>query len=101
MFINVCALYWNKDAVLKLEDINKRFKEPDLVKKLSNYLVVGKNNYISIPFLDDQLIDAGHISKTNSENGKKGGRPKVPKTLGNKPTAFSEKSEKKQRRRTF
>jgi hypothetical protein len=87
LFINICALYWQRNADLSIEDINKRFKNPLQLANLTDRFISLNDGKISINFLDEQLIEAGHISKTNSINGSKGGRPKAPKTQEEKPTA--------------
>lgn len=87
LFINICALYWQRNGVLSIDDINKRFKNPEELEQLTNRFFSVNNGLISVKFLDEQLIEANHISKVNSENGSKGGRPKAPKTLEKKPTA--------------
>ena len=71
LFINICALYWQRDGNLTIEDINKRYKNPAELSDLINRFVEVENDIISIKFLDEQLIDANHVSKVNSENGKK------------------------------
>lgn len=76
LFINICALYWQRDGFLSISDINKRFKNPEELKHLINVFFQVKDELISIKFLDEQLIEANHISKKNSENGSKGGRPR-------------------------
>lgn len=84
LFINVCALYWQRDGSLTVEDVNKRYKNPvELELLIDNFLLV-TDGVISIKFLDEQLIDAKHISKVNSKNGSLGGRPKKSEI---KPTA--------------
>lgn len=95
LFINICALYWQRNADLTIEDINKRFKYPTKLANLTDRFFSLSEDKILIKFLDEQLVDAGHISKTNSENGSKGGRPKGAKTLGKKPTANRPQSETK------
>jgi hypothetical protein len=72
LFINVCALYWQRDGKLSIEDITKRYKNEKLIQSLSGRFFLVNDGFIAISFLDEQLIDANHISKTNSENGKKG-----------------------------
>jgi len=76
LFINICALYWQRDGVLSLSEINKRYKNPVELPDLIDHFFKVENDFISIKFLDEQLIDANHISVTNSANGSKGGRPK-------------------------
>lgn len=72
LFINICALYWQRDGKLSIEDITKRYKNEKLIQTLSGRFFAVLNGFISISFLDEQLVDANHISKVNSENGKKG-----------------------------
>lgn len=72
LFINICALYWQRDGILSIEDINKRYKNKELIQSLCGRFFSLSDGFISISFLDEQLIEANHISKVNSENGKKG-----------------------------
>jgi hypothetical protein len=71
LFINICALYWQRDGNLSIYDINKRYKNPIELNDLINKFIEIENDTISIKFLDEQLIDANHVSKVNSEIGKK------------------------------
>lgn len=87
LFINICALYWQRDGVLSIDDINKRFKNPDQLSQLTDRFISVNDRFISVNFLDEQLEEARHISKTNSKNGSLGGRPKANKTLDKKPNA--------------
>lgn len=87
LFINICALYWQRNGSLSIEDINKRYKKPEELNELTDRFISVNDGFISVKFLDEQLIEANHISKVNSENGAKGGRPKAPKTLVEKPIA--------------
>ena len=77
LFINICALYWQRDGKLTLEDIKMRYNSPIELTKLTDRFFSVNDGFISLSFLDEQLIQADHISKTNSENGKLGGRPKA------------------------
>jgi hypothetical protein len=90
LFINICAWYWQRDGNLTISDIEKRYNKPTALSSLSNRFLNVENGIIKIVFLDEQLEERKHISKTNSENGSKGGRPK---TLEEKPTAFISVSE--------
>lgn len=87
LFINICALYWQREGKLSLEDINKRYKNPKELKELTDRFFSVIDGFISIKFLDEQIIERKILSKTNSINGKKGGRPKELNLLVNKPTA--------------
>jgi hypothetical protein len=88
LFINICALYWQRNGQLSIDDINKRFKNPIELNELTDRFFSVNDGFISVKFLDEQLIEANHISKVNSENGAKGGRPK-------KPTANRPQSDRK------
>jgi hypothetical protein len=99
LFINVCALYWQRDGKLSLEDINKRYKT-EIIDNLIDRFFTVNDGFISIKFLDEQLIDAGHISKVNSENGKKGAIAKRNKATAKRPLSdtqanLSKEEEKK------
>lgn len=72
LFINICALYWQRDGKLSIDDITRRYKNELLIQALSGRFFSVNDGFISISFLDEQLVDANHISKVNSENGKKG-----------------------------
>lgn len=84
LFINICAVYWQRDGKLSVEDINKRYKKPTAFDSLIDRFISVNDGFIHINFLDEQLHERGHISVVNSANGKLGGRPK---TKGTKPTA--------------
>jgi hypothetical protein len=99
LFINICALYWQRDGKLSLEDINKRYKTEIIGNLIDRFFTVN-DGFISIKFLDEQLIDAGHISKVNSENGKKGAMAKrnkanAKRTLSDTQANLSKEEEKK------
>jgi uncharacterized phage protein (TIGR02220 family) len=81
LFINVCSIYWQRDGILLIEDIKRRYKREDLIERLTvGGFIEVENEHISISFLDEQLEAADHISKRNSENGKKGAYLKALKT---------------------
>jgi hypothetical protein len=92
LFINICAWYWQRDGNLKISDIEKRYNKPTALNSLYDRFLNVENDTIQIVFLDEQLIDRNHISKTNSFNGSKGGRPKTKEI---KPTAFNSLTESK------
>lgn len=78
LFINICALYWQRDGNLSISEIEQRYKKKSIIAKLSGRFFSVTDGLISIDFLDEQLTERQHVSKTNSENGKLGGRkPKV------------------------
>lgn len=101
LFINICALYWQRDGSLSIEDINKRYKNPDELKNLVDRFIHIENEFIAIKFLDEQLIDAGHISKINSDKGKKSAlkRAEFKQQFNNGSTTVQPISTKKRRRK--
>jgi hypothetical protein len=92
LFINICALYWQRDGKLSIDDINLRYNKPTALSSLTDRYFSVNNGFVSIEFLNEQFHERKHISVTNSLNGSKGGRPK---TNGIKPTAKRNESEKK------
>jgi ribosomal protein L12E/L44/L45/RPP1/RPP2 len=85
IFINVCALYWHREAKITINEIEKRLKT-DRVKELVNsFIELNQDNTIVIKFLDEQLIEANHVSKVNSENGKLGAIAKRIKATAKRP----------------
>lgn len=104
LFINICALYWQRDGKLSIEDIKRRYKNENIIQSLSGRFFSVNDGFISINFLDEQLTDANHISKVNSENGKKGAEKRkmlaTAKQSLNEPLAnFSKEEEKKNKRK--
>ena len=83
-FINVCAIYWQRDGKLSVEEVERRIKKPTALQPLFDRFFEVNGSMITIRFLDEQLHERNHISQVNSENGSKGGRPK---TQDKKPTA--------------
>ena len=85
LFINVCALYWQRDGNLTIDDIRKRYKHDNLIDHLIDRYIYLNDKNIIIRFLDEQLLEANHISKVNSENGKKGATAKRIKATAKRP----------------
>lgn len=72
LFINICSIYWQRDGNLSLDDIKRRYKKENLIDSLvTGGFIKLENELISIDFLNEQLEAANHISRKNSENGKK------------------------------
>lgn len=94
LFINVCALYWQREGNLTVDDLIKRYKT-ELITELSGRFFSVNDGFISIKFLDEQFTERKLKSKINSKNGSLGGRPKQPKTLEKKANAKRNKSEPK------
>lgn len=83
LFINICALYWQREGVLTISDINNRYKKPKaLVSLLGRFISVDLNDpeIVTISFLDEQFSERLEKSQTNKKNGSLGGRPKLAKT---------------------
>ena len=105
LFINICALYWQRDGKLSIEDINRRYKNEKVIQILSGRFFSVNDGFISISFLDEQLVDANHISKVNSENGKKGAEKRkqlatVKRTLSEPKANFSKEEEEEEEKKT-
>ena len=102
LFINICALYWQRDGKLSIEDIIRRYKNESIIQSLSGRFFSVNDGMISINFLDEQLVDANHISKVNSENGKKGAEKRkmlaVAKQSVSEPSANFSKEKKNKRK---
>lgn len=94
IFINICAIYWHRNGKVSLDELVKRLKT-ERISALTDRFISVNEGFISIKFLDEQLLEAGHISKKNSDNGKKGGRPKSAPALDKKPTALRPITESK------
>lgn len=75
LFINICALYWQRNGTLFLDDLYKRYPKyrKDIDELCQNYLDI-IDGQISIQFLDEQLLEANHISAIRKQAGAKGGQ---------------------------
>lgn len=80
LFINICALYWQRDGDVTLGDLKKRYKDPNELNELINRFIMVDGENISIEFLDEQLHEAGIISAENSRKGKLSAAAKALKT---------------------
>jgi len=92
LFINICALYWQRHGKLSVEEINNRYKNPPELQNLTEKFFQVKKSCIKIKFLDEQLKDTTRISNVNKTNGLKGGRPKKEE----KPIRFNSLTENNQ-----
>ncbi len=94
-FVNICAIYWERDGILTIAEIEKRFSrvidKTELKRILANLtdrflrITNVENGEIEIQFLEEQLNDIYELSAKNSKNGAKGGRPKKLKDSEQKP----------------
>jgi len=81
LFINICALYWKNLGVLSEKEIEVRFKKKSIISYLSERFYSVADGFISIKFLDEQLIERQRLSETNSKNGSLGGKQKSKRTV--------------------
>lgn len=80
LFINICSHYWFKSGLLSLSEIKRRLSNglsDDFNSLIENGIIHVENDMIRIKFLDEQLQERNDLSKKNSLNGSKGGRPKA------------------------
>lgn len=95
VFVNICAYYWFKSGKVTLTEMKRRLSKAKPIafeKLVASEIIKVDGDKINISFLDEQLIERGHLSATNSENGKLGGRPKKSEE---KAVGFSDESESK------
>jgi len=92
LFINICALYWERKGDLTVSEIQRRWNKPTAFNSLSGRFILTNGEKISIAFLDTQFEERKHQSKVNSGNGSKGGRPS---NKNKKATGFDSLSETK------
>jgi hypothetical protein len=75
VFISICALYWQRNGILMVDDINKRLRNPSELELLKGKFLTIKDGFIFISFLDEQLTERKPKAEQNKINGSKGGRP--------------------------
>jgi len=68
LFINICALYWQREGVLSISEVNYRFKRKALIAKLCERFISQCDGMIKIGFLDEQLIERQYVSVKNANN---------------------------------
>lgn len=79
LFINICAYYWQRECSLTKGQLLRRFNNEDELSELIKEGVIDlcdDGDNIIVKFLDEQFEKATKLSKVNSANGSKGGRPK-------------------------
>jgi len=87
LFINICAIYWQRNGKLTVEDIKKRYKNQNCLNELIGQFLICEDGNISIKFLDNQLTERSKQSIQNSINGSLGGAGKHEKVSETLPTA--------------
>jgi len=72
VFINICSYYWSNECDVTLKNLKKKFRSntEDIDYLIKEGLIKSKEDYISISFLDEQCIERGKLSSTNSKNAK-------------------------------
>lgn len=75
VFINVCALYWQKECNLTKATLEQRFSDAikDLKFLLDAKIIQEKDGNIHIKFLDEQWKELKYRHIKAVENGRKGG----------------------------
>jgi len=72
LFINICAIYWQRECELTLTQIKKRFNHPELLQELLDEKIINlQDDKVIITFLDNQFEYATETSSGRSEAGKK------------------------------
>jgi hypothetical protein len=66
-YIDICALYWNKECVLPVEDVEIFDNYDELIKKK---VIKVDGDFVSIDFLDEHKSKCLEISELNSKKGK-------------------------------
>lgn len=80
LFSTICAYYWKAQGKLSLNEIKRRLSIEESETKAKAFQIImdriisEKNGFIVIKFLDEQFREKKNLSKTNSKNGKHGGR---------------------------
>ncbi len=67
-FIRLCCLYWNKECVLSIEDAEIEIDLEHLDILFNKKIVVRNNGFISIKFLDGQMIGVADISEKRTKS---------------------------------
>lgn len=73
LFINILSIYWQRGCDLTINQVKKRWNEPDIIQELIDENVIKvSDDKIYIQFLNNQFNNVLELSKTRSENAKKG-----------------------------
>lgn len=73
LFINICAIYWQRECSLTLEQVKKKFNKAELISELiDNDVIKTHSDVIDIEFLDEQFETITNSKSRLSEAGKKG-----------------------------
>lgn len=69
-FMNLCCLYWSKEANLSYEDAEIEIDKEHLDVLIKKKIIERDNEHIFIKFLDEQLVGIAETSKGKSEAAK-------------------------------
>jgi len=69
-FVNLCCLYWNKEANISIEDAEIEIDKEHLDILIGKKIIEVDNQHIFIKFLDEQLKDIAETSKGKSKAAK-------------------------------
>lgn len=73
LFVNIQAMYWQRECELHIDQVNRKFNRPELITELLNEKIIKiKNGKISVDFLDKQWKKLFNSKVSNALNGKKG-----------------------------
>lgn len=84
LFINISALYWQREGNLTLTETKRRLtqvKPKAFDSLIESGLIKLKGDNLTINYLDEQLAERKEKHEINKANGLLGGRPKKPKAF--------------------
>jgi len=82
-FIQCCSLFWKKSGVVKIDEIDWRIGKKNLEVLIENDFIAINEGFLSIEFLEEQLISFEGIRTVRAKNGQKGGVANATKSLAN------------------
>lgn len=82
LFINICAIYWQRECNLTLSQIKKKYDKLDLISELiDNDVLKTNSDIIDIEFLNEQFETITKSKSRLSDAGRKGALIKKQATL--------------------
>jgi len=80
-FIQCCSLFWKKSGIVKVDEVDWRIGKKNLDVLIECDFISVKEGFLSIEFLEEQLISFESIRTIRAEYGSKGGVAKATKSL--------------------
>lgn len=81
-FIQCCAIFWKNSGVLTVDQIDWKIGKQNLELLINHdFISIDKDGFLSIEFLQEQLVFFQEISQKRAELGSKGGVAKATKKL--------------------